>query len=307
MIINEDYHFKDGVSIDKDILENGIVDIEMITGNVCNLQCMICSSADSTRWRTADKKLHDNDNGIEVDFSYPADVETERLKDKQYVEDILEYKKLKRLTFLGGEPFLGQLNEHIGILEKLDKTYLQSVEYITNGTMIPHPKIVEQWDKIERIEIDISVDGVCDVFEYNRFPGKWIDLENTVDFYLQLRETQPHVDLSILTTVSIVNAMGLKELMEWAADKNIKVVLAPLENPVYYSLRSAPETIKPLIYKAWEGISQLDPFIEFMKQHPSKSEHIADTKKHIEAMDNITNQSFKTLFPEYATLLNIIT
>jgi MoaA/NifB/PqqE/SkfB family radical SAM enzyme len=253
-----------------------------------------------------EKKLQATNNEISVKFNETSAV-PKRLTDSQYVQSILKYKHLKRLTLIGGEPFLGQVAEHVDLLKNLNMAHFRSLEYITNGTIMPDPLIVEQWHRIPRLEINISVDGIGDAFEYLRYPGKWQDCLRAVDFYLQVRQDHPDVELCLMTTVSVLNVMALPELMDWAMHNKIKVVLAPLVTPEYYGIRHIPENARPMIYDAWQGIEQLEPFIDFMKQHPGQTSHLADTKRYVEAMDKINNKSFNALFPAYAKLLNITT
>lgn len=300
-LFNNDYNYDDSMEISQQIIDEGIVDIEFSTGNVCNLQCKTCHSTNSSKWVKIENNLISRGFDIKVPVNQPKYL----MKDKHYLDAILTQKKLKRITMLGGEPLLGQEKEHIELLSNLDGPNIEELEYITNGTIIPSPEIVELWRKFPNILINFSVDGVGDIFEYTRSPAKWDTFLETYDFFEELTE-RGNFRLSAVATVSILNVLGMPEMLEWAKAKNLEISFSPVIFPQYYSLFNLPENIKQIIYKSLDGIPELAAYTNYLRETPSDDTHIDDTRAYIMALDDIHGHSFNKLFPELANILRIV-
>lgn len=300
MITNQEYNYIDeDPVIDYELLELGIDDIETVVGNVCNLQCRTCNVDNSSRWSKVDAKLAEKGFTLDRDAS---SVFRYLLKEDDYVEYLLSYKDLKRLTLLGGEPFFGQREEHLFLLKNID---VKEIEYITNGTYIPDEEFIKLWDKFESIVINFSIDGIGDVFEYTRVPAKWSKLNETVDYFMRLAEEKQNIKLTIVATVSILNILNMPELLQWANERDIGITFAPVTRPEHFSLKNIPEYVKPIIYDALEGIAEFDPYINYLQNNIGSNEYLNDTRRYINALDSIHNQSFSSLYPTLAKKLEI--
>jgi hypothetical protein len=57
----------------------------------------------------------------------------------------------------------------------------------------------------------------------------------------------PNIKIEIAVTVSLLNIWHLKEIEEYARNKNVKVTFYRLDNPQYLSLSALPNELKEMI------------------------------------------------------------
>ena len=174
-----------------------LLSLQYKTSNLCNLACKTCYSIDSTRWYAEDSH-YGKYNKVGVDVN-----------DHNKVTD----KDLSTLTFLeilGGEPFLDV--HHLALLERLvqlENTNLH-INYTTNGQQMPSKKLQNLLNKFDKVQINLSVDGLDKVFEYLRYPGSWKKL---VEVMNELKQTKHKI--TCYTTLSNMNVFYFDTLLEW--------------------------------------------------------------------------------------------
>jgi uncharacterized radical SAM superfamily Fe-S cluster-containing enzyme len=184
-------------------LENGFTNnnIELIridywVGDTCNLACLICGPHNSSRWK--------QEKGIPI-------VSTSTNINKTWKD--LDLKNLKFIHFNGGEPILSK--EHITFLENIPNPADVSINYNTNGTVLPSEKLIRLWEKFKLIQIDFSIDDIEERFELQRYPAKWDEvILNLAWFY---KHSPVNCMFSINTTISILNQNNIKNIKKWAS------------------------------------------------------------------------------------------
>lgn len=152
--------------------------IEIKLNNLCNLRCRMCNPLDSTSWTDWKevKPFYEKENNYLV----PT---VARLVEKpgQYIGPFddtarwwTSFKKLlpyfKRVEFAGGEPLMDP--QHYRILDML-KPYAKDIEikYATNGTTLGIKggrTIHDYWPYFKSVAVNISIDGIYDVYNYIR-------------------------------------------------------------------------------------------------------------------------------------------
>ena len=88
--------------------------------------------------------------------------------------------QFKRIDFYGGEPWL--IQEHWDTLSKMvELGYSKDciLHYTTNGTVFKS-KQVDLLKQTKTVSIQLSIDGIGNRFEYQRYPGKWSVIENNI-------------------------------------------------------------------------------------------------------------------------------
>lgn len=179
--------------------------------NVCNLKCIICGPRYSSLWKQDYKKL-----------GYPIWTATEsKTKTKHNtIFSELDFSKLEKIHFQGGEPFL--TTDHKKILQKAcDDGSINNVvvSYNTNGTVLPDQETIELWKQAKLVKIYFSIDSVGDSFNYVRFPADWKQVEsNIIDGFFKIADL--NIVFSIGPTVNITNIFYLGDIINWV-EKNI--------------------------------------------------------------------------------------
>ena len=139
-------------------------------GIECNLACRTCNPYTSSTWInealyfSSDKEkreIIENQSNIKKFYS-----------NNNFYKQIYSWlPKIKEIEFLGGEPFL--IKKMWDMLHyMIDHNLAKDIELIftTNGTIY---KNIDVLKKFKKVTINISVDGICEQFEYLRYPAKW--------------------------------------------------------------------------------------------------------------------------------------
>ena len=158
--------------------------IDIRYGNFCNLKCRMCGPTDSNQWyddfvmvsgKTEYKDTHEkiklkkNEKGRWFTDQYDWFQNNNR-----YWSNFEQYApNAKKLYIVGGEPLI--IEEHQESLERLvasGKSKDIQLEYNSNLTMVPN-RLVHLWEQFKQIRIGVSIDGIGDVFNYQRTPAKF--------------------------------------------------------------------------------------------------------------------------------------
>jgi radical SAM protein with 4Fe4S-binding SPASM domain len=288
--------------------------------NECNLACVTCAPLFSTSWSKDWKVLHPNDETelglISLEKSSLFWEEIER-----------NLSSMQQIHFAGGEPLI--MPEHWNILQLLDEKGRHNVRlrYSTNGTTLGKEKynVLDYWKKFKDVHLSLSIDGVGDAFEYIRYRGNW---NKTFENIKRIRASRS-ADYWIHPTVSILNIFRLTELHNTLHSNDLipltdirgreinienywsdRFHLNPLFVPSEYSITVMPKLLKDrcaekihiygmklqsdwgIPYSGWSSI------IDFM--YSSDNSHLMDNfKNKINRLDNIRNQNFYAVNPEF--------
>ena len=164
--------------------------MEIKLNNLCNLKCRMCNPLDSTNWKDWDKVVpfYKKENNYLVNT-------VNRLVKKpgQYIGPFddtenwwTSFEKLlphfRRVEFAGGEPLMDP--QHYRILDML-KPYGKNIEikYATNGTTLGISQgrtIHDYWPHFRSVAVNVSIDGIHDVYNYIRGNGDFNQIEENI-------------------------------------------------------------------------------------------------------------------------------
>ena len=164
--------------------------MEIKLNNLCNLKCRMCNPLDSTNWNDWDKVVpfYKKENNylvptVERLVSKPGKYigpfdDTDRWWDS--FEKLLPH--FRRVEFAGGEPLMDP--QHYKILDML-KPYGKNIEikYATNGTTLGISQgrtIHDYWPHFRSIAVNVSIDGIHDVYNYIRSNGDFNQVEENI-------------------------------------------------------------------------------------------------------------------------------
>jgi sulfatase maturation enzyme AslB (radical SAM superfamily) len=257
------------------------------------LACRICGTDSSTYWQR-----HLKQHGL-----WDQPVTTPRKKHK-VIESLskLDLCNLQQLVFCGGETLLGQ--EYWDVAEWLGNNVPNAKQQLTlcfqtNGTQPILPKNFDIIKKFHLVKLHISLDGVGDRFEYQRWPAKWDQVVNNI---LNLRKTLPgNVMFVIEETVNIFNLLYSNELKTWINSNFTTNREGDIINHTKhlalgdFNLQNMSEEYVKLIKQTDQhGLIPTN-----WKENPVAIQNmLAEIKK----FDVLRNESFEKVFPELANL-----
>lgn len=164
--------------------------MEIKLNNLCNLKCRMCNPLDSTNWKDWNEVVpfYKKENNYLV-----PTVEKLVKTPGQYIGPFDDtdnwwnsFEKLiphfKRVEFAGGEPLMDP--NHYKILDML-KPYGKNMEikYATNGTTLGISKnrtIFDYWPHFKSVAVNVSIDGIHDVYNYIRGNGDFKVVEENI-------------------------------------------------------------------------------------------------------------------------------
>jgi len=232
---------------DLDVPHGKFVEYYLRLGNHCNLRCTSCNDSLSTGWLSENKK-----------FNIATKTSTSIIPDDH---DVWEHLKknantIGSIEFIGGEPFMMHIDTQANLLKWLvDNKYAGRIriKYNTNGTRLPTEQL-EFWSSFKAIEINVSVDGIGDRFEYLRFPGKWNTVDSTISYYKNLQKTVPKLELTVISTISVLSIGYIHEIVEYCQRRDLNLFMNMLEYPAMLNIFNFDEQVKSWISKQIQHI-----------------------------------------------------
>ena len=293
-VLDNQYIFNDSPALDEYLV------ISMPFGNTCNLACRICSSYASSRWAQENRKL------LAYFPNIPIYNHQRYYRDSQFMNSVKSItKSVRHIEFPGGEPFLAGKEQHLDFLDHLVSHNASniSLHYITNGTQMPSSEFIQRWSQFKKVDIQVSIDGTHNIFEYNRWPAKWEDVYMNVKYFNDgLRSVLPNLQISISHSVSVFTIWNLQEFVEWCRKENLPdPYLGLVSRPSHYSITILPDSAKEEIAKRL-----IDPSLEAIKTAlwaPSNLESLDTMMRYVKILDKHRYQSFPDTFPELYQLM----
>lgn len=206
---------------------NEILMLKLLTSYTCNATCVSCNSGSSSSWAQLDKKMFK----IVPEKKY-------KFVDLDAVKQQVDFKNLKMLSLIGGEPLYEKKNfellEHILDLGN-DTVFLSMV---TNGSVALTSRQKTVLSKFKNINFSVSIDGIEDVFEYVRYPLKWDELLENLKFF---REVSKNVSSNY--TISNLNVIYHNQTVDWFNSENINFSNNMIYQPIWLQPRALPNNV----------------------------------------------------------------
>jgi sulfatase maturation enzyme AslB (radical SAM superfamily) len=183
--------------------------LEIKLSNLCNLACTTCGAESSSIWA--------NKLNIKAELNqFTKKGADERLAN---MLDLIERRGVNTLNLLGGEPTMNP--EARALLDKLidlgwnDRI---AIQLVTNGVDI-EDFMLKYADKFD-FNVNLSLDGKDEVYEYMRWGGQWANILKTVELLGSLQRTiSREMTINITYTYSIVNIFHYTEFKRWTEEE----------------------------------------------------------------------------------------
>src|SRR6056300_1210118 len=236
--------------------------MEIKLNNLCNLKCRMCNPLDSTQWKDWDQvtEFYKKENNYLV----PT---VEKLVDTpgKYIGPFddsdnwwASFEKLlphfRRVEFAGGEPLMDPY--HYKILDKLAEYGHQiELKYATNGTTLGIKggrTIHDYWPKFKSIAVNVSIDGIHDVYEYIRGNGKFSEIEENIKVF----KSFPNVSRVVgAFTVQANNILQICDVIDYFLnDMGIVFYSHRVNYPMALSAQTLPLELKTKVVSNLEDM-----------------------------------------------------
>tara|TARA_X000000950_G_scaffold289358_1_gene412313 strand:+ start:16538 stop:17833 length:1296 start_codon:yes stop_codon:yes gene_type:complete len=300
--------------------------IDMKFGNKCDLACLMCNPADSSKWIPDYNKLMDSD--VSQDTKNEIHWRKGEGKLNWYKMDSVFWKdledkldKVENLYIIGGEPTIN--SEFKSFLEMCVKTGHSeriNLRFNTNGQTTAN-ELKPLYRRFKTALIHLSMDGVGAYNDLIRYPSTWEDYLQKLDYW----NTMPdNVKVTIDCTVSVLNVFHIPDLIKWKLQspyKNINkfpenqglIGLHFLHSPDVLSITVLPPELKQKVIKKYseffkwieantnvdlQKYKKLESLISFMNSKDN-SKHWERTKEYLDKLDSIRQTSWKSVLLDY--------
>jgi organic radical activating enzyme len=272
--------------------------IDYSVGNLCNLKCVICGPNNSTQWIPDYQKLHPVTN-----------IEQFKYKKNQQIEIESDSSLSNVLTIHfhgGGEPLMSAA--HVNLLKRIKKVKGLSdvrIFYNTNGTVRVDDDVLALWSECKLVELYFSLDDIGSRFEYQRTGASFQSVyENLQWFY----ENMPHNHLFKINCVwGYLNLFYLDQLVDWHKN-NFSTTRFGDPIPLLFQQAIGITNVKHVSYQLKNTL--LNKFSQYPALYSLIKPLAVSDKSHnsfldwIQKLDQIRNQDFKEIAPEWAKLLH---
>jgi MoaA/NifB/PqqE/SkfB family radical SAM enzyme len=282
--------------------------LDLKLGNICNLKCRICGSWSSSTFAAEEIKFADNKK---ESFHYQMlkAGSWPRSNDLFWSQIDKISSQLRYIEFTGGEPFM--IQEHFDMLQELVIRGLAKnieIHYNTNGTQWPEDA-AEIWRHFKTVEVAFSIDDVGPRFEYQRSGAKWIEVQENIDKFKNLRIRHSNIQLQVCSTVNVFNIYYIEELANWIDTQEFDFVYWNIMHEApYFSIASLPTSVKQTITEKLinADLSQKNKqeflnIIDFMNQGSQDMSELMVKK--IREVDQRRNENLAVVEPEFAKLI----
>ena len=204
-------------------------DLEVSFSNLCNLACVGCGDFNSTKWSTENIKA--GRRGM-------------KLIDNKFDWSSWDLSNLKTLKILGGEPFM----EPDRFCELLESVNLSEIELVvnTNGTILPNQRLKALIEKCKKVKFLVSIDGIGLVNDWNRWPGKFQNIVESMRVYEIWWKDYNNIMLKTHSVVNIFNIFTMQDFINFMK-KDFPSWTASfmwVNNPGWQSVHSLPQEVK---------------------------------------------------------------
>ena len=249
------------------------ITISISFDNLCNLKCITCTPINSSQLAIEVKNPARRKLYTSIHKKQPIKIEF--LK-KMLTEANSGTHRNVRIEILGGEPLINPaVYDFLDWLIEQPYVSTTSVNITTNGTTFDD-RLVKYIKHLQILQVQLSIDGIENTFEYIRFGATFSTLEEvTSKFYELLRLHSEKFTLSMNYTLSWMNSLHIKEFFNWVNINYPKInhiLVTKLEWPNVYDINVLPigirakmvEEISKTIINPCKGVQS---GFDFYKQH----------------------------------------
>lgn len=252
--------------------------VKLATSNLCNGQCVICSSDASSSWAQI----------------RPSKKTYQILPKSSY--NTINWDQIVQLTFLGGEPLLEKKNfEILENLVQLKNTNCL-VSFITNGSVELSNKQKRILSNFARLNFCLSIDGIERNFEYLRYPLRWTQLLENLEFMRTVSD-----NISVSATITNLGIFDYSNMIDFFIDKKLPYICKPVENPGVFGPSNWPIDVREhILDRNQKYKNQVAHFLSSRDFDPKLYQAF---QQEVIDQDQLKRISIKNFMPEVSKIL----
>ena len=189
--------------------------IELNFSNSCNLACVMCNRTHSSGWYQQEKsmplELKDKLKMMYNLIHTPLDTFKSFVLSQDFVDSIIDnIKEYESVMIKGGEPLFDK--RCVNFLDRISKInpYVKVI-IVTNVTMLT-PKMLEILKRFNDIQINLSIDGIGETYEWVR-GYSWEKIN--MNFISLMDQASKHMEVDINVTLSIFNIHVVPDMLDY--------------------------------------------------------------------------------------------
>ena len=193
--------------------------LDLSLSNKCNLACRMCNEIASSRW------------------ARHLNVPNPPKNDLQKIVSQIDVDQLTHIKYVGGEPFVTP-----EIVDVLDLVAQQNTFFTFNTNLTFYPQKYEHLLlKAKGLYACYSIDGYKHTNDYIR-TCEWNTIDATLDKWQAFfRQHKPKGIQTINTVVQALNFHDLKNIKQYAQEKNMLWMAQLIEDPVDFTINALPK------------------------------------------------------------------
>lgn len=271
----------------KEIAENKLKYLVFDTGSQCNFACRTCGPWSSTGHAKEWKEKHGQDWQQKV-------VDLNAILDQDLSE-------VKNIEVLGGEPFVNLA--HLKVIDKIKDSNPYWLTYTTNGSVKLRQEILDKFKHFKAVNICLSIDATGKPFEYIRTLGKWESVESNIDSLLQQKLTYKNLSVNCHITVSALNILYLKDLLDWCDSKKLTYDFTYAYYPNEYSFDIFDDNEKQEIKNILTNDPRCNPLISYLDKANFDNKERVQFKESVEFTKKYRKLDLKEYLPRLYNLV----
>jgi hypothetical protein len=233
----------------------------------------------------------------------------EEIYKNEFVQGFVDYAPgIIHIDIPGGEPFLSGVAEQKQLLAHYIQTGQAkdiSIHYTTNVTIHPDSEWWDLWQHFKEIDMQLSIDGVGQRYEYIRYPADWNTVLKNVNQYLQQQTSRNNLRLSVSHTVSAYNIYYLDEFVSWCYTIGLpRPWIGRVHNPNFMRPSVWPKPVRDIIIS--KLTSSKDPDVKQWAElirNTDDSNLFSEFKEKMQKHDEYRALSFAQTFSELANYI----
>ena len=267
---------------------NQILMLKLLTSFTCNATCIMCNEKASSSWNSLTKN---SSRVIPIQSYKPVDIER--------VKSLVDFKELKTLILIGGEPLYEKRNfELLEYILELGNNEL-FLSFTTNGSMLLNKKQKQILSKFKNVNFCLSIDGVGPMFEYHRYPLDWKLFKSNLKFFQEITS-----NISASYTITNINVWTHNETVAWFNKHAIPFITNPVYTPAYFQPKALPIHLKQELKTV---LNEQDYNLFIGNSHKTADdENFELARKELQRQDELKKIKMLSYLPEIAEKFNLL-
>lgn len=204
--------------------------IDLRMGSKCQLACVMCSPHDSSGWvkewqqiypQIQNEKLKNTSQWENKGRVHGASYNWHKNNPRFWNELMEQVPNMYQLYFAGGESLI--IEEHYNLLEEcIKRGYAKNIELRYNSNAVEwRDDLFDLWNEFKRVRFHYSIDAYGEQNDYIRYPSSWKHQE---EVFWKLDQTSSNVEVTIATTVMLLNVGYIPEFVKWKVNAGFKKI-----------------------------------------------------------------------------------